>query len=202
MANRTAIALAACLLAGLAQRLPAQNNKAELFGGYTYAKVNPEVPLPKQNASGWVGSAGGYVNRWFGVGVEISGVFGDIPAPSGVSAPNLHFKEYSYLAGPQFRFLDRAKVQSSFKLLLGGVFGQVNLDTSTAATAVQALGTAGYAGFNQTKFGMLMAVPVDYTITKTIGIRFEPGIYVTDFSKEKQGNFRFSVGPVFRFGAR
>ena len=56
MTNRTGIALAACLLAGLAQRLPAQNNKAEVFGGYTYAKINPEVPLPKQNASGWVGS--------------------------------------------------------------------------------------------------------------------------------------------------
>ena len=67
---------------------------------------------------------------------------------------------------------------------------------------MQALAAAGYGGFNQTKFAMLVAVPVDFTVTKLIAIRFEPGIYVTDFSKEKQSNFRFSVGPVFRFGAR
>src|SRR5437879_5028820 len=123
------------LLLMAVSRLPAQNNIGELFGGYTYAKINPETPLPRQNGSGWVGSAGGYVSKWFGVGAEISGVFGDIPAPSGVSAPSLHFKEYSYLAGPQFRFLDRTKVQSSFKFLLGGAFGQVNVDTHTTATA-------------------------------------------------------------------
>jgi hypothetical protein len=100
------------------------------------------------------------------------------------------------------RFLDKAKVQSSFKILLGGVFGQVNLDTSTSPAAVQGLASAGYGGFNQTKFAMLVAVPVDISVSKLIAVRFEPGLYVTDFSKERQSNFRFSVGPVFRFGAR
>jgi len=190
------------LASALVLRLPAQDNKAEISGGYTYAKLNPEVPIAKQNANGWVGSVAGYPMKWFGVGGEISAVFGDIPAPSGVTSPNLHFKEYSYLFGPQFRFLNHPKVQSNFKFLLGCVFGQVNLDTSTSPSAVQALGAAGYGGFNQTKFAMLMSVPVDYTITKVIGIRVEPGLYVTHFSKQSQNNFRFSVGPVFRFGAR
>ena len=36
---------------------------------------------------------------------EIAAQFGDIPAPSGVSAPSLHFKEYSYVAGPQLPVL-------------------------------------------------------------------------------------------------
>jgi hypothetical protein len=182
--------------------LRAQNNIAEISGGYTYAKVNPEVPFAKQNANGWVGSVAGYAFKWFGVGGEISAVFGDIPVPSGITSPPLHFKEYSYLFGPQFRFLDRSKVQANFKFLLGGVFGQVNIDSHTSNAAQQALGAAGYGGLNQTKFAMLLAVPVDYTITKAIGIRVEPGLYVTHFSKQSQNNFRLSVGPVFRFGAR
>ncbi|HLK62037.1 MAG TPA: hypothetical protein VKU19_01260 [Bryobacteraceae bacterium] len=199
MNNRILLASVGLALA-LVPRLPAQGNTAELFGGYTYAHVNPEVPLANQNANGWVGSAGGYFAKWFGAGAEISAVFGDIPAPSGVSSPSLHFKEYSYLAGPQFRFLDKARVQSAAKILLGGVFGQVNLDTHTSPAAVQALASAGYGGFNQTKFAMLVAVPVDVTVSKLIAVRVEPGLYVTDFSKQKQSNFRFSVGPVFRFG--
>ena len=106
------------------------------------------------------------------------------------------------MAGPQFRFLDTRRVQSNFKILLGGVFGQVNTDPSTSATAAQALGAAGYGSLNQTKFAALFAVPVDYSVNKLIGIRVEPGLYLTDFSKTKQSNFRFSIGPVFRFGAR
>ena len=88
------------------------------------------------------------------------------------------------------------------KLLLGGAFGQVKLDAQTPAAASLQLATAGYTGLNQTKFAMLVAFPVDVSITKLIGIRVEPGDYVTDFSKTKQNNFRLSVGPVFRFGGK
>jgi hypothetical protein len=186
---------------GVAQ-LPAQSNTAELFGGYSYAKANPLVSLPKQNMNGWVGSASGYANSWFGAGVEIAGQFGSIPAPSGVSAPSPGFKEYSYMAGPQFRFLNMKRMQSSFKILLGGVFGQVNLNSATTADQAQQLGAAGYTGFNQTKFAALFAVQVDVSVNRLMALRVEPGLYLTDFSKTKQNNFRLSVGPVFRFGGR
>jgi hypothetical protein len=185
-----------------AQCLPAQGASAELFGGYSYAKANPLVALPKQNMNGWVGSATGYANRWFGVGLEIAGQFGSIPPPSGVSAPDLKFKEYSYLAGPQFRFVKTSRFQAAGKLLLGGVFGQVNIDSQTPPAAVLQLSAAGYTGLNQTKFAMLAAVPVDVNVSKMIGIRVEPGLYLTDFSKTKQNNFRLSVGPVIRFGGK
>jgi hypothetical protein len=182
--------------------LLAQNNTVELYGGFGFTIANPETNLPRQNMEGWVASATGYARQWFGVTAEFSGQFGNIPAPSGITAPQLSFKEYSYLAGPQFRFLDRERIQSSFKLMVGGVFGQVNLDSSTSPNSISQLGAAGYLGFNQTKFAALFAVPVDVTVTKLIAIRVEPGLYVTNFNQHGQGNFRFSVGPVFRFGHR
>ena len=193
---------ALCLSFVAVSTLPAQDTSGEVFGGYSYAKANPLVLLPKQNMNGWMGGAAGYVNRWFGVGMEIAGQFGSIPPASGISAPNLSFKEYSYLAGPQFRFFQNDRVQVAAKILLGGVFGQVRLDKDTSADATAQLATAGYSGLDQTKFAMLIGVPVDASITKLIGIRFEPGLFLTDFSKTKQSNFRFSVGPVFRFGGR
>ena len=66
------------------------------------------------------------------------------------------------------------KVQVAGKLLLGGVFGQVNLDAQTNAAAAAQLSAAGYSGFNQTKFAMLVAVPVDVSVTKLIGFRLNP----------------------------
>jgi hypothetical protein len=196
------IAVGFCLLFAVAGRLPAQNNTAEVFGGYSYAKINPEAPLPKQSSSGWFGGVTGYAFPWFGATAEIAAQFGSAPAPSGIGGTAINFKEYSYLAGPQFRFVDKARVQSSFKVLLGGVFGQAHLPSTESATNTQLLAAAGYTAFNQTKFAALFALPVDVTITKMIGIRVEPGLYLTDFNKTSQGNFRFSVGPVFRFGAR
>ena len=179
--------------------LPAQSNTAEVFGGYSYAKINPEANLPKENAHGWMVGAAGYANKWVGAGFEIAGQFGSIPAPGG--APSASFKEYSYMVGPQLRFLNTARAQAGVKILLGGVFGQARLDDATTATQVQALGAAGIQSFDQTKFAMMLGFPVDVTVTRVIGLRVEPGWYRTSFQNAHQSNFRFSVGPVFRFGS-
>jgi len=196
---RTLIAGASLLFAS-AHCLSAQSNTAEVFGGYSYAKINPEVNLSKENAHGWMGGAAAYANKWVGAGFEIAGQFGSIPAPGG--APSASFKEYSYLVGPQFRFVNTAKAQAGVKVLLGGVFGQARLDSSTTAAQAPALAAAGIANFDSTKFAMMVGFPVDVSVTKVIGIRFEPALYRTSFSQEHQSNFRFSVGPVFRFGSK
>src|SRR5579883_2986621 len=149
MAIRKYILSGLCFAIAAAGTLAAQDNRAELYGGYVYTKTNPAAPLPKENMSGWVGSVTGYATSWFGVGGEISAVFGDLNSATGGPAP--HAKEYSYMFGPQFRFVDGQRVQSSVKVLLGGVFGQVNLNSATTATQQQALLAAGYQGFSQTK---------------------------------------------------
>jgi hypothetical protein len=196
-------ATALILLFSAGQALRAQDNKAEVFGGVAFSKADPETPAPREWMNGWVGSAAGYLNHWFGVGVEIAGQFGTIPAPSSLSGtPGLPFKEYSYVAGPQFRFVNQKRVQSSFRLMVGGVFGQVNLSSSATPQQISQLGALGYGGFNQTKFAALFAVPVDVTVNKLIAIRVEPGLYLTNFNEHGQGNFRVSVGPVFRFGGQ
>ena len=203
MANLTRNHLAGlCLFVAAVPCLPAQGPSAELFGGYTYQKSNPAVGLPKQTMNGYVAGVAGYVNRWFGVGMEISTVTGSLPAPAGITAPSLNLHERNFLAGPQLRVIKTDRIQVAGKLMLGGAFGQVKLDPATPATSVLALATAGYSGLNQTKFAMMAAAPVDISVTKLIAIRVEPGWYLTDYSKTKVSNFRFSIGPVFRFGGK
>ena len=214
MTNRNRMVVAGvCLLFAAAHRLPAQNNTAEIFGGYTFASANPETPLPRSGMSGWNVGATGYATNWFGVGFEISGLFGSVGAPSssGVSGTALNTKEYSYLVGPQLRFVDKAKVQSSFKFMLGGVFGQANLPPISTANA-QLLSNVGYSGFNETKFAMMIAVPIDVSVSRLLAVRIQPGFYMTGFAplasggsvfaNQQQWNFRVSLGPVFRLGHR
>jgi hypothetical protein len=203
-----------CLLFAAAHRLPAQNNTAEIYGGYTFTKANPEVPLPRSGMSGWNVGASGYATSWFGAGFEISGVFGSVGAPSssGVSGTALNDKEYTYLVGPQLRFLDKKSVQSQFKFMVGGAFGQANLAANLGASNIQTLSTAGYNTFNETKFAMMFALPVDVSVSRLLAIRVQPALYMTDFAplalggsvfpNQKEWNFRISVGPVFRLGHR
>src|SRR5690349_10612270 len=195
MSIRKFILAGALMAAAAVPQVFAQANKAEIYGGYIYANVNPIAPLPKQGASGWVGSVTGYATSWFGVGGEISAIFGDVGKE--VNATPVHAKQYSYLFGPQFRFVDGSKVQSSVKILLGGAFAQARLASGTTPAQVNTLASAGYSSFDQTKFAALFAVPVDVAVSKLIAIRVEPGLYMTDFNATKQSNFRFSVGPVF-----
>ncbi|MDR3698964.1 MAG: hypothetical protein P4L56_04970 [Candidatus Sulfopaludibacter sp.] len=203
MNNRNRLVLTGfCFLFVAAMRLPAQGNTAEVFGGYSYTKANPEYPLPKQNMNGWMGGATGYLNKWVGASVEIAAGFGTSPAPSSIGGTALNFKEYSYMAGPQFRFYDTKKIQASAKWLLGGAFGQANLAAGISPSQIQALAAAGYSSFNQTKFAMMVSFPVDISVSKLVAFRFEPGLYMTDYSKTKQSNFRMSFGPVFRFGGK
>jgi hypothetical protein len=180
--------------------LPAQDHRAEVFGGYAYAKINPEANQAKENAHGWMGGAAGYANKWFGAGFEISGQFGNMATPSGT--PAVSFKEYSYLVGPQFRFLSTKRLNAAGKILLGGVFGQARLDRDSTAAQIAILSAAGYSNFDSTKFAMLIGFPVDVTVTKVLGIRVEPGLYRTSFLNDHQNNFRLSIGPVFRFGGK
>jgi hypothetical protein len=180
--------------------LPAQDHKAEVFGGYSYAKINPEVNQQKENAHGWMGGASGYVNKWFGAGFEIAGQFGNMSTPSGT--PPVSFKEYSYLVGPQVRFVSTKWLNAGAKVLLGGVFGQARLASEATAAQVQVLSAAAFSNFDSTKFAMMVGFPVDTTITKLIGLRVEPAWYRTSFSNQHQSNFRISVGPVFRFGGK
>jgi hypothetical protein len=142
--------------------------------------------------------AAGYANKWIGAGFEVAAQFGNMPAPGG--APSVSFKEYSYLVGPQVRFVSTKRFEAGAKILLGGVFGQARLDESTTPAQAQVLGAAGYQNFDSTKFAMMVGLPVDVSVSKLLAVRVEPGWYRTSFINSHQSNFRFSVGPVFRFG--
>lgn len=193
------VAVAFCLTF-LAGCLTAQSNIAEIYGGYAYSKTNPQSLLPNTNMNGWVASATGYPAWWFGVDLEVSAVFGDSTPPASTGASPFHAKEYSYLAGPRIRFLNKSKVQAGGKILFGGVFGQMNPSSQLTPAGAQAAAVFGYGGFSQTKFAALFAVPIDVTIRKSLAWRVEPGFYLTGFNQQYQNNFRFSTGPVFRFG--
>jgi hypothetical protein len=209
MANRNRmIAAGFCLLFAGVRQLAAQGNTADVFVGYSFTKTNPlpdlsgQSSLPKLNTNGWTFAPNGYLRPWFGVGAEITGSYGTNTPPASIGAPGFATHEYSYLFGPQFRFVDNQRWRVGFRFLLGGAHGKVALPLSIQNSQILPAANAGYVPFSETKFAASWSVPVDVTITKTLGWRIEPTLYLTDFHIQKQSWFRFATGPVFRFGGK
>ncbi len=183
--NRIA-GFAFCALAAGLPHLTAQTNDiAELYGGYNYTNASPEIGVPKTALNGFVFGVGAYAFHWFGAVFEASKQYGTVGSSAGGTFSNADIHETTYLAGPQFRFLNTKYVNASSRTLLGGVQGQVFQPGSVES---------------QTRFAVMLGASVDFTVTKMIGLRVEPALYRTSFSGENQNNFRISIGPVFRFG--
>ena len=73
-------AVAIALSAGVAQAAP----KAEVFGGYQYTHLDGGT-----NLNGWNAALTGYLNSFFGITADLSGVYGS----------GLHFHTYTF--GPE-----------------------------------------------------------------------------------------------------
>jgi hypothetical protein len=158
----------------------------ELFGGVDFTNTTPEPIVPKQNLTGFVVGVAPFATPWFGPALEISKQYGTVGSSAGsFASASLH--ESSYMAGPQFRFVNIPRLNLTFKALLGGVQGQVFQPGSQES---------------QTRFAMMLGLGVDVGITKLLAFRIEPGWYRTSFSNENQNAWRISIGPVLRLGSR
>jgi len=182
--NRIA-GLGFCALLGALPHLSAQTSDiAELYGGFNYTNASPEAAVPKAGLTGFVAGVGVFAHHWFGAAFELSKQYGTAPSSAG-SFANADLHESSFLAGPQFRFLNLKRINATAKTLLGGVQGQVFQPGSQES---------------QTRFAVMLGANVDIGITKILAFRIEPGLYRTSFDHQNQNNFRISFGPVLRFG--
>lgn len=157
----------------------AQAPKAEVFGGYSYTRINPGGSGNGFNLNGWNGSVAGNVNDWFGIVGDFGGTYG---SPSGVDT-NVH----TFLFGPRITARNE-QLQPFAHALFGGA---------------RIKGTAAGVSVSDSAFSMALGGGVDWKANDTVAIRLGQLDYLmTRFGNDRQNNFRLSTGIVFRFGGR
>lgn len=179
------------------QHLAAQS--LELFGGYTMNRMKPEQDINKANMSGWNTSITGYPFGRFGITADFAGFYANVQPTivgsngTATTLPAVSLRQYSFMAGPQVRLFKKGRLETSARGLIGGARGYISDSGSTSS--------AFYGSSDQTSLAALIGSNFDFNINKRMALRFSPGLYITQFGvDETQKNFRFSVGPVFRFG--
>ena len=183
MTFTTRIMLMTCAAAALAVPHAAAQT-FEAFGGFSGANMKPKNGYEETTMKGWNTSISAFKGR-FGLTADFAGYHGTATTPAGVSADT---RQYSFMGGPTIRLLRRERFSTSVRALVGAARGYADVDGGS---------------INEQTLAALFGGNFDVHLSRKISLRFAPGVYITQFgTNQTQTNFRFSIGPVFRFGGR
>ena len=174
-----ALAMLVLLVAGTSGLARAQGGgdtpRVQVFGGYSYTRFDsPSFGFSNPSGlNGYTFSPAFNFLRGFGVAAELSGQYGS----------NLDLRDIAI--GPQFLY-PKGKAMFFAHLLIGD-----------ARSLVQVGG-----GEEDTARAVAVGGGVDYDLTPRFAVRVIQFDYLhTALFSEKQNNFRFSTGLVYRWGA-
>jgi hypothetical protein len=166
-------------------------------GGGGYTRFRPGASLQHINESAWNGGFTDYLWGRTGITADLRGYYGTAftpPNPYNIFKPSI--SEYSFMVGPQYRFVRREHWAISAQALVGGAKGNFN-----ASSGLVPPGTFIGLWSNGTDFSFALGVPVDYNLGPALAVRLQPGYWFTTFGSTTQvKNLGFNIGLVYRFG--
>jgi hypothetical protein len=178
-------------------------HKVELAGGGGFLRFEPGQYLRRDNQIDWATSGAYYFNPAYSLVADIRGHFGDATLANATivngvytSTYGLHplIDEYTFMAGPQWRFYRKEKYAVGAHVLAGLARGEFDGGThGIPATDVGLWPTSS-------AFASSVGVNLDYNLYPNLALRVTPyGIY-TNFGSANQINKGVNAQLVFRFG--
>ena len=160
----------------------------EAFGGYSYLRANPEG----FNLNGWNASVAGNITHWFGIEGDFSGHYGH-PSDRFGTIPGIDIDQYTVMGGPRLAY--RAGSVTPFAHFLIGAVRASTRDVAYGSISDWALATVvgGGVDINVSDSIAVRVAQADWLLTQ-----FDTGYHGDD----RQNNFRFSAGIVFRLGSQ
>ena len=170
------------LIAGAQEAYP----KAEVFGGYSYFRLDDPVSLIDLNLHGWNASVSGNVNNWLGIVGDFSGHYGG-PEAFGIGVPFLDVNTHSFMVGPRLSYRSE-RVTPFAHFLIGATRGSTGL-----------FGVS----FSRNALSGAIGGGLDLRVSRNFAVRVIQADYLmTRFFDERQNNMRLSAGIVFLLGNR
>lgn len=159
-----------------------QTPRVEVFGGYSFARLNQTSDIAPVNApGGWHTSVAANFNSWLAISGDISGHYRTVVP--GIST-NLHL----FTFGPRFT----SRASQTFQ-----PFGHVHVGGARVGVEVSPFNVSDGS------FATIAGGGLDIKVRDRIAIRAAQFDYVfTRFGISQQHSFRFSAGVVFRLGSK
>jgi hypothetical protein len=172
------------------------SHKFEVYGGGGYTRFRPGPSLQHINESAWNGGFTDYLWGRLGLTADLRGYYGTAfipPNPYNIFKPSV--SQYTFMAGPQYRFVRREHWGIGAQILVGAVRGNFNGDSAEFPGTLIGLWPKAY------DLSFAAGVPIDYNISPGLAFRIQPGYWLTTFGSTTQvKNLGFNAGLVYRFG--
>lgn len=178
----------------------AYSHRWEVAGGGGFLRFRTGQYLQKISEISFFTQAAYSLNPNWSIVGDVRGFYGSAKIPN-VFALNGSFRpqisEYTFTAGPQYRFIGNEKYSVSASV--------------TAGTALSKFG-GDAKGLKSTDLGMwedsnakpvfIVSLTGDYNLYNNLAVRVQPTYVGTTFGGTLQNNLGVNVGVVYRFGRR
>ena len=170
-------------------------HKWEVFGGGGYLRFRSGQYLQKNNEVTWATSATYMLNPRLGIIGDVRGAFGNAKVGNNIyNVYNPLITEYTFLAGPSYRFYAKQKNAASVQAMAGYTLG--NFDGGSKSIPAPLLGM--WPTSNRAVFSV--GASYDYNFYPNFAFRVTPTYVGTTFGGTVQNNLGVNAGVVYRFG--
>jgi hypothetical protein len=166
-----------------------QASAFEAYAGYYYVRFNVNANAPgiaysaAYNGNGGGGQFEYNINHWLGAVGDVAGFVATSSGNGAFAGAGL-----TYLFGPRVNFR-RGKIAPFAQVLFGGIRTTDGIAQSTGTENNFAMSAGGGLDLKLSKHVSVRPAQAEYFMTK-----------IPDGLNNRQNNFRFSAGVVFRFG--
>ena len=174
-------------------------HKWEIGGGGGYLRFRPGQYLQRSNQITFWASTMYTLNPKLGVIGEVRGAYGTAKIgnllPSGNTLPyNPKISEYSFMAGPTYRFLSSERYAVSGFVEGGAGVGKFAGDSKGLSAANIGVWTGDYAA------SFSAGINLDYNLSPNLALRVTPNYLGTTYGGTLQNSKGVNLGIVYRFG--
>ena len=171
------------------------SHKYELYFGSGYLRFRPGNILQHMNEASWNVGVTDYFHGKLGGTADFRGYYGSAyTGPNGFNTFQPSISQYTFMAGPQYRFFEGMHWGWSAQVLAGA--GHGNFGTGTNGLPPTLIGLYPDA----TVLNVSVGAAVDYNLSPSLAIRLMPNYLMTDYGSTLQHNLGFSISGVYRWG--
>ena len=171
------------------------SHKWEVGGGGGYLRYRSGETLQRNNEVSFWLTGTRYFNPKLGVVADVRGAFGNAKIGTNEYLKfNPQISEYTFMAGPSYRFYAKEKTAASI-FAVGGL-GVGKFDSGSKGIPSSLLGTWP----SQARPAFSVGLNLDYNFYPNLAVRITPTYLGTTFGGTLQNNAGFNIGLVYRFG--
>jgi hypothetical protein len=167
----------------------------EVGGGGGYLRFRSGELLQKNNEVTFWMSGTRFMTQKFGITGDVRGAYGNAKVGNTIfNIQNPQISQYTFMAGPLYRFYTREKTAASVFATAGAGIGK--FDSGTKSIPAEQLGLWP----SETRAVFSVGVNLDYNFYPNLAVRITPTYLGSTWGGTIQNNIGVNMGVVYRFG--